>query len=464
MDPAREPATMTATPLRARPRAPGAGHQPRAASRSRSAAPARPTSSTASTSMSAPARSSRSSAPTAAARRTLLRVLAGLIPADGGHGGHRRRPGDRAGPARRASCSRSRGCWPGDRPRPNVRFPMELAGWSKERQAARAEDLLGLVGLREYARRRPGTLSGGTRQRVSIARALALEPSLLLLDEPFSALDALTRERFNVELLRLWERTGTTIVLVTHSIPEAVFLADRVIVLSPRPAHGGRRRSPCDLPRPRRVADLDSAFVSSLAADVRAHLVDTTDDAIAMEEARTRDPRRLTPRDRPAPHADTDPGTPAWFDPFRAGGRRMTLIAPGGAAATAPAATAGTSARPHRPSAVVDSPPPPGRSSPSLVVFVLAWQLVVFVSGFPSFILPGPLARWPSASSAPGLDGTMWPHVATTLVEILLGFALGASVALGRRDRARALAASRSGCSAPTSSPRRRRRCSRWRR
>ena len=251
--------------------------------------------------------------PNGCGKSTLLRVLGGLIPADAGavtiDGDPVTGPDPRVGlvfQEPRLLAWRSA--------EDNVRFPMELAGWSKARQAARAEDLLGLVGLREFAGARPSTLSGGTRQRVSIARALALEPSLLLLDEPFSALDALTRERFNVELLRLWDRTGTTIVLVTHSIPEAVFLADRVVVLSPRP---GRVVAdiPVELPRPRRVADLDSAFVSHVAAEVRTHLVDTTDDSIAMEEARAAIEAGITPaRTR---HAETAPGTPAWFDPFR---------------------------------------------------------------------------------------------------------------------------------------------------
>ncbi len=251
--------------------------------------------------------------PNGCGKSTLLRVLAGLIAPDGGRvtldGDPVTGPDPRVGlvfQEPRLLAWRTTEA--------NVRFPMDLAGWPRDRQAARASDLLGLVGLREFATARPTTLSGGTRQRVSIARALALEPGVLLLDEPFNALDALTRERFNAELLRLWERTGTTIVLVTHSIPEAVFLADRVLVMSPRP---GRvvAEIRVGLPRPRRVADLDSAFVSSVAADVRAHLVDTTDDRIAMAEARAM-PAGARPgaSDR---HADTEPGTPAWFDPFR---------------------------------------------------------------------------------------------------------------------------------------------------
>ncbi len=251
--------------------------------------------------------------PNGCGKSTLLRVLAGLIAPDGGRitldGDPVTGPDPRVGlvfQEPRLLAWRTTEA--------NVRFPMDLAGWPRDRQAARASDLLGLVGLREFATARPTTLSGGTRQRVAIARALALEPSVLLLDEPFSALDALTRERFNAELLRLWERTGTTIVLVTHSIPEAVFLADRVLVMSPRPGRVVAEIS-VGLPRPRRVADLDSAFVSSVAADVRAHLVDTTDDRIAMAE-----PPAMPAGARPGGvdrHADTEPGTPAWFDPFR---------------------------------------------------------------------------------------------------------------------------------------------------
>ncbi len=154
----------------------------------------------------------------------------------------------------------------------NITYPLELAGWSPARRDRRLLELAELVQLDPPALiARPAELSGGTRQRVALARALAMEPEVLLLDEPFSALDALTREQFDLELLRLGELAKTTMILVTHSIAEAILVADRVVVLSPRP---GRIVAdvPVEAPRPRTIAGLDGATASSAAADIRAHL------------------------------------------------------------------------------------------------------------------------------------------------------------------------------------------------
>ncbi len=156
----------------------------------------------------------------------------------------------------------------------NITYPLELAGWPAARRGDRLATLTRLVGLDpDVIASRPADLSGGTSQRVALARALALEPQVLLLDEPFSALDALTRERFDLELLRLWEGAATTIVMVTHSIPEAILVADRVIVMSARP---GRVIAdiPIELARPRTIADLDEATVSVASRAIRAHLAD----------------------------------------------------------------------------------------------------------------------------------------------------------------------------------------------
>jgi NitT/TauT family transport system ATP-binding protein len=246
--------------------------------------------------------------PNGCGKSTLLRVVAGLLPADQGSvtidGTFVDGPDPRTGfvfqeprllPWRDAA--------------DNVALPLELAGRPAEERHERARALLDLVGLADFAASRPHQLSGGMRQRVAIARALALQPSVLLLDEPFSALDALTRERFGVELLRIWAETRTTILLVTHSIAEAIFLADRVLVLSPRPGHVVAD-VPIDLPRPRRLAMLDSATAAATAAAIRAVLAGSTDEPAPDHRWGL----------QPAPTAHRDPlegvGVAAWFDPF----------------------------------------------------------------------------------------------------------------------------------------------------
>ncbi len=209
--------------------------------------------------------------PNGCGKSTLLRVIAGLLAAGSGEALLDGAP--IAGPDPRIGLIfQEPRLLPWRSAADNITYPLELAGWPPARRQERLARLSELVDLDPaVTASRPAELSGGTRQRVSLARALALEPAVLLLDEPFSALDALTRERFDLELLRLWERAATTIVIVTHSIPEAILIADRVVVLSARP---GRIVADVavDLPRPRTIGDLDGAAAGHASRQIRSHL------------------------------------------------------------------------------------------------------------------------------------------------------------------------------------------------
>jgi NitT/TauT family transport system ATP-binding protein len=154
----------------------------------------------------------------------------------------------------------------------NVTFPLRHKyGRVSAADKVRARDLLALVGLSDFASKRVDELSGGMQQRVAIARALLLDPDILLMDEPFSALDALTRDEMGFELLRIWSERPKTVLFITHSIPEAVLLADRIIVMTPRP---GRVREVIDvnLARPRSIATLSEPAFNALANHIRGQL------------------------------------------------------------------------------------------------------------------------------------------------------------------------------------------------
>src|SRR5215207_6837553 len=150
----------------------------------------------------------------------------------------------------------------------NISLPLEMVGWDRTKRAERVKELVELVELTGFESHHPWQLSGGMQQRVSIARALYFNPPLLLMDEPFGALDEMTRERLNLELLRIWEASGSTVIFVTHSIAEAVFLSTRVVVMSPRP---GRVAGivDIDLPQPRTSDTREEPRFFELATELR---------------------------------------------------------------------------------------------------------------------------------------------------------------------------------------------------
>jgi NitT/TauT family transport system ATP-binding protein len=174
--------------------------------------------------------------PSGCGKTTLMRVIADLEHATSGH---IRVNGTTPGEARLARAYgyvfQAAALYPWRNVVRNVMLPLEIMGLPEPERLRRAAEQLAKVGLEGFERKYPWQLSGGMQQRVSIARALALEPALLLMDEPFGALDEITRDHLNEQLLRLWERTGKTVIFVTHSISEAVFLSNRIVVMSPRP-------------------------------------------------------------------------------------------------------------------------------------------------------------------------------------------------------------------------------------
>jgi NitT/TauT family transport system ATP-binding protein len=205
--------------------------------------------------------------PSGCGKSTLLKIMAGLLKASSGHitidGVDVTGPGPE-----RAMVFQDYALFPWMTVEANVEFGLEARGVPAEKRRATSQELLRVVGLGEFAKKYPHHLSGGMKQRVSIARALAVEPQILLMDEPFGALDAQTRELMQEELLRIWSADRKTVMFVTHSIDEAIVLSDRVVVMQANPGRIVEDiRIPFDRPRNAAAIRTDPAF-----AELRAHM------------------------------------------------------------------------------------------------------------------------------------------------------------------------------------------------
>ena len=208
--------------------------------------------------------------PSGCGKSTLLRILAGLMPQTQGQASLAGSTID--GPRRDIGVVfQSPILFPWRTVLGNAEVPVDVQGLDRKKMRVRALELLKLVGLEGFESRYPRELSGGMQQRVSLVRALIHDPALLLMDEPFGALDAMTRETMHIELQRIWMERRKTIVFITHSIAEAVFLADRVLVMTPRPGKIGAELT-IDLPRPRPLDIVNTEVFGGYVRQIRAAL------------------------------------------------------------------------------------------------------------------------------------------------------------------------------------------------
>jgi NitT/TauT family transport system ATP-binding protein len=203
-------------------------------------------------------------------KSTLLKVLAGLLPYTAGSVELNGKP--LRGPTPQAAVVfQSPVLLPWRTVLDNVLLPIEFRKWPMASYRQSAADLLAMVGLSEFAQRYPFELSGGMQQRTAIVRALVQDPRLLLMDEPFGALDAMTREQMNLELMRIWSKSGKTVIFITHSIAEAIFLSDRVIAMTARPGTIADVIT-INLPRPRELSVINTDHFGRYAAKLRSLL------------------------------------------------------------------------------------------------------------------------------------------------------------------------------------------------